>query len=55
MAIEDSAVLSRLLGTIKTADTAQLRKAFTAYSPVRKLRTQQLVTTSRNAGKLDDF
>jgi salicylate hydroxylase len=55
MAIEDAAVLSRLLGEIKTPDPAQLTRAFVAYDTVRRERTQKVVSTSRSRGLLYDF
>ncbi|EXJ54862.1 uncharacterized protein A1O5_12928 [Cladophialophora psammophila CBS 110553] len=55
MAIEDGAVLSRLLGEIKRPDATQLQRAFAAYDAVRRGRDQRLVTASRNAGMLYGF
>ena len=55
MAIEDAAVLSRLLGQVKAPDSAQLARAFAAYNAVRRERTQQLVASSRRVGLLYDF
>ena len=53
MAIEDALVLSRLLGKITRRE--QLEGAFRAYDRVRRLRTQSLVTTSRDAACLYEF
>ncbi|EXJ61738.1 hypothetical protein A1O7_02167 [Cladophialophora yegresii CBS 114405] len=55
MAIEDAAVLSRVLGEIKTPDRVQLTRAFAAYDAVRRDRTQKVVTRSRTRGMLYDF
>ncbi|KAJ9605970.1 hypothetical protein H2200_009819 [Cladophialophora chaetospira] len=55
MAIEDAAVLGRLLGEITTPDPAQLIRAFVAYDTVRRERTRKLVTTSRSRGLLYEF
>lgn len=55
MAIEDAAVLSQLLGEIKTGDPVQLAQAFAAYDVARRDRAQRVVTTSRHAGLLFDF
>ncbi|KIW30958.1 uncharacterized protein PV07_02646 [Cladophialophora immunda] len=55
MAIEDAAVLSRLLGEIKRPEAIQLVKAFAAYDVARRGRDQQLVTASRDAGVLYEF
>jgi salicylate hydroxylase len=55
MAIEDAAVLSRLLGHVGDADPAILTKVFHAYDQLRRPRSQKLVTTSRDAGQLYDF
>ncbi len=55
MAIEDAAVLSRLLGEVKTSDAGQLARAFAAYDMVRRERTQKLVTTSRARGLIYDL
>ncbi|KIX92706.1 uncharacterized protein Z520_11558 [Fonsecaea multimorphosa CBS 102226] len=55
MAIEDAAVLSRLLANIKRPETTQLARAFAAYDAARRERDQQLVTASRKAGMLYEF
>ncbi|OAP64239.1 hypothetical protein AYL99_00211 [Fonsecaea erecta] len=55
MAIEDAAVLSRLLGAIKTPDAYQLVKVFAAYDATRRERDQRLVAESRKAGMLYEF
>jgi salicylate hydroxylase len=55
MAIEDAAVLSSLLGSVKGQDSSELERAFRAYDAVRRPRTQRLVTTSRDAGMLYDL
>lgn len=55
MAIEDAAILSRLLGVIEKPDREGLRAAFRVYDALRRPRTQKLVTTSREAGTLYEF
>lgn len=55
MAIEDAAVLSHLLGSLTTTDRHGLKKSFQAYDAVRRIRSQRLVTTSRDAGNLYEF
>ena len=55
MAIEDAAVLSRVIGEIQLPDPALFSKAFAAYDAVRRESTQKLITTSRNSGLLYDF
>lgn len=55
MAIEDAAVLSRLLGQVNQPDPQILGRVFETYDVVRRPRTQRLVTTSRDAGLLYDF
>lgn len=55
MAIEDAAVLSKLLGAIGKPEKVELRAALKAYDIVRRPRTQRLVTTSREAGELYEF
>lgn len=55
MAIEDAAVMSRLLGAIDNADHELLATAFAAFDTARRVRTQKLVTTSRAAGLVYDF
>ncbi|OOF96805.1 hypothetical protein ASPCADRAFT_206961 [Aspergillus carbonarius ITEM 5010] len=50
MAVEDVYVLSRLLGEVQ--ERSQLKRAFAAYDTVRRPRTQRLVRTSRDAGRL---
>jgi len=53
MCIEDCYVLGNLLGEARSA--ADLDKAFKVYDEVRRPRTQGVVTTSREAGRLWDF
>ena len=53
MALEDALVLSHLLGQVD--DGNNLEKAFQAYDETRRLRTQKLVTTSREAGEMYDL
>ncbi|KAI0905198.1 mannitol 1-phosphate dehydrogenase 2 [Ustulina deusta] len=53
MGIEDCYVLGNLIGEAKSV--ADLDRAFRAYDEVRRPRTQKLVTTSREAGRLWDF
>jgi len=55
MAIEDAAVLSRLLGSMEKPDAIALQAAFRVYDAVRRPRSQKLVTTSREAGELYEF
>lgn len=55
MAIEDAAVLSKLLAHVRDPDPAILAKVFHAYDQLRRPRSQKLVTTSRDAGQLYDF
>ncbi|KIW84846.1 hypothetical protein Z517_00234 [Fonsecaea pedrosoi CBS 271.37] len=55
MAIEDAAVLSRLLGEMHTPETVHLARAFAAYDSMRRERDQRLVVASRNAGMLYEF
>ncbi|PWY88105.1 FAD/NAD(P)-binding domain-containing protein [Aspergillus sclerotioniger CBS 115572] len=50
MAVEDVYILSRLLGKVR--EKGQLERAFAAYDAVRRPRTQRLVRTSRDAGRL---
>lgn len=49
-AIEDALVLETLLGRVH--DPKHIPYAFEAYDQVRKARSQRVVTTSREAGKL---
>lgn len=49
-AIEDAAVLSTLLGSVTSLK--QIPNAFLAYDQVRRVRTQRVVSTSRDAGNL---
>lgn len=53
MALEDAFILSNLLGQIGSA--TDIESAFIAYDTVRRLRSQKLVITSRNAGELYEF
>ncbi|KAF4316107.1 hypothetical protein BBO99_00008943 [Phytophthora kernoviae] len=53
MAIEDAFVLSSLLTDVHHA--SDLKAAFQAFEKVRLYRTQKLVATSHEAGKLYDF
>jgi salicylate hydroxylase len=53
MALEDSFVLSGLLGSVK--DAGEIESAFRAYDAVRRPRTQKLVTTSRAAAGVYEF
>jgi salicylate hydroxylase len=52
-AIEDAFVLSNLLGKINS--TSEIERAFQSYDAVRRPRSQKVVTTSREAGKLYEF
>ncbi|KAI0437209.1 mannitol 1-phosphate dehydrogenase 2 [Xylaria telfairii] len=53
MCVEDCYILANLIGEASSVE--DLDKAFKAYDEVRRERTQKLVTTSRDAGKLWDF
>ncbi|ETK85579.1 hypothetical protein F441_09804 [Phytophthora nicotianae CJ01A1] len=53
MAIEDAYVLSSLLADVY--HSSDLKAAFQAFEKVRLYRTQKVVTTSHEAGKLYDF
>lgn len=55
MAIEDAAVLSRVLGAVERPERKDLQAAFKVYDTLRRPRTQKLVTTSREAGMLYEF
>ena len=55
MAIEDAAVLTSLFGAIKTPGREVLTKVFDVYDRLRRERTQQLLTTSRECGLVFDF
>jgi salicylate hydroxylase len=52
-AIEDAFVLSNLLGQAQTVE--DLEPAFRAYDAIRRPRSQKVVTTSREAGRLYEF
>jgi salicylate hydroxylase len=52
-ALEDAFVLSSLLGHIETVD--HIERAFYAYDAVRRPRSQKVVTTSRETGRIYDF
>ena len=52
MALEDSYVLAALLAEIE--DTGELQEAFKAFDAVRRGRTQRLVKTSRECGRVFD-
>lgn len=53
MALEDAVVLSGLLGEVRGEEG--IEEAFRVYDRVRRPRTQRLVMTSRDAGRLYDF
>ncbi|KAF2144801.1 uncharacterized protein K452DRAFT_316720 [Aplosporella prunicola CBS 121167] len=53
MAIEDAYVMSNLVGGAKTVQ--ELEAAFAAFDIVRRPRTQQVVSTSNEAGRLYEF
>ncbi|KAF4143932.1 putative 6-methylsalicylic acid decarboxylase atA [Phytophthora infestans] len=53
MAIEDAYVLASLLADVHHA--SDLKGAFEAFEKVRLYRTQKVVATSHEAGKLYDF
>ncbi|KAI1162848.1 mannitol 1-phosphate dehydrogenase 2 [Nemania serpens] len=53
MGIEDCYVLGNLIGEASSVE--DLDKAFKAYDEVRRPKTQKVVATSREAGKLWDF
>lgn len=50
-AVEDAVVLTALLGS-RVTSPSEIPNAFTAYDQVRRPRSQRVVTTSRDAGKL---
>lgn len=52
MALEDSYVLAALLAEIE--DARELEEAFKAFDAIRRGRTQRLVTTSRECGRVFD-
>ena len=52
MALEDSYVLAALLAEIE--DARELEETFKAFDTIRRGRTQRLVTTSRECGRLFD-
>jgi salicylate hydroxylase len=53
MAFEDAYILSQLIGHARTAD--DLEGSFRAFDAVRRPRTQRLVETSREAGRIWAF
>ncbi|KAH7403051.1 mannitol 1-phosphate dehydrogenase 2 [Cadophora sp. MPI-SDFR-AT-0126] len=53
MALEDAYVMSRLLATVSS--TEDIEAAFQSFDTIRRPRTQKLVKTSRESGKLFDF
>jgi salicylate hydroxylase len=53
MGIEDAYILGNLIGEAKSV--ADLDKVFKAYDEIRRPRTQKLVATTREAGRLWDF
>lgn len=52
-AIEDAYVLTHLLGNVDSKEG--IEDAFRAYDTVRRPRSQKVVTTSRDAGRLYEF
>lgn len=52
-ALEDAAVLSHVLGMVKSAD--QLTKAFEVFDGIRRPRAQEVVRTSSECGKVYTF
>ena len=52
-AIEDAYILTHLLGKINCVE--DIEDAFRAYDHVRRLRTQKVVVTSREAARLYEF
>ena len=52
-AIEDALVLSTLIS--KVTSPSQIPNAFIAYDQVRRPRTQRVITTSREMGRLQGF
>ena len=52
-AIEDAFILPNLLGQVKTAN--EIESAFRAYDAVRRLRSQKVVKTSRDAAAIYEF
>lgn len=53
MALEDAFILSNLIGSIHSS--SDLESAFKAYDAIRRPRTQDLVTTSKEAGEVVEF
>ena len=53
LSVEDAFILSNLLGQAKTA--GDIERAFHAYDAVRRPRSQNLVRTSHEQGRLYDF
>jgi salicylate hydroxylase len=53
MAIEDAAVLSTLLSHVQKP--SEMETAFRVYDELRRPRSQRLVTTSNEAGRLYEF
>lgn len=49
-AIEDALVLATLLAEV--SDTNMIQNAFSVYDQVRRVRTQRVVSTSRDTGQL---
>lgn len=49
-AIEDALVLATLLAEV--SDPSMIQNAFLAFDQVRRVRTQRVVSTSRDAGQL---
>lgn len=54
-AVEDAAVLSRLFAAIEKAEPHSIAGVFKAYNSSRRVRTQRLVTTSREAALVYEF
>lgn len=50
MSIEDTMILSTLLGSVKTPTEA--RKALDVYDKIRRPRTQRIVESSRGTGEI---
>ena len=52
-AVEDALVLQTLLGKVK--DVSQIPNAYEAYDQIRRPRTQRIVDTSRESGRLNSM
>ena len=55
MAFEDAFIMSGLLADVRNEEPKSVERTFQAFDTVRRPRTQRLVATSREAGKLYEF